>query len=205
MNFQTLFLDARLGPKRHFFPGDVLLYPESRQFSVLFLQSGTVEVSRYDARGIRILQSFMQAPQCFGVIELFANAPLMSGVRALTEGSYFAVSESSDLFEDDAVLKLLLRYVSGLYEKDMRLSAYQKHMRGKDKLLFTIYHAVQAPFPFTLGLSREDLSDLLGIAPRSLYRYLNELEAAGYFKRIGGKIVVNTEQYAKMDALFHLL
>ena len=62
MDFSTLFSNGMLTGRRRFQKGDMLLYPDSEQYAILFLESGTVEVSRYDTEGERILQSFMGAP-----------------------------------------------------------------------------------------------------------------------------------------------
>lgn len=43
------------------------MYPDSAEFSILLLESGTVEVSRYAQEGERILQSFMTAPNVWAL------------------------------------------------------------------------------------------------------------------------------------------
>lgn len=205
MDFSTLFAKGKLSGRRRFQKGDMLLYPDSDEYAILFLESGTVEVSRYDTDGERILQSFMAAPQCFGLVEAFADTPLLCGVKALTEGSCYALSPEDPLFKDREVLEFLLRYISTLYVEEMGLSAREKHFSGKERLLHTLYRMARGPFPYTLPLTREDLSDLLAIPQRSLYRYLKELEEEGYLTRTGGKILIYKEHYAKIGEFFHHL
>lgn len=203
MDFSTLFSNGMLSGRRRFQKGDMLLYPDSEQYAILFLESGTVEVSRYDTEGERILQSFMAAPQCFGLVESFADAPILCGVKAVTKGSCYALSPEDALFKDGKVLDFLLRYISTLYVEEMGRSAREKHLSGKERLLHTLYRMAQKPFPYTLPLTREDLSDLLGIPPRSLYRYLKELEDEGFLMRVRGKVVLNEEHIARIDGIFH--
>lgn len=192
MNFQELF--QRLSaPPVAFRPGDVLMYPDSAEFSILLLESGTVEVSRYAQEGERILQSFMTAPQCLGLIESLTESPVLSGVKAVTAGRYYSLRLRDPLFQKPEVLMLLLRYLAGLSEETMRKNAEEKHLSKKDRLAYAIYKNTKAPFPATLPLKREDLADLLAIPMRSLYRYLNELEEEGCIFRERGKICVNED------------
>lgn len=205
MDFSTLFSKRKLSGRRRFQKGEMLLFPDSEEYAILFLESGTVEVSRYDTNGERILQSFMAAPQCFGLVESFADSPLLCGVKALTKGSCYALSPEDSLFKDREVLKVLLRYVSTLYVEEMGQSAREKHLSGKERLLHTLYRMAHEPFPYTLPLTREDLSDLLGIPPRSLYRYLKELEEEGLLTRTGGKILIYEDHDTKIGEFFRHL
>ena len=59
--------------------------------------------------------------------------------------------------------------------------------------------------PYTLPLTREDLSDLLAIPSRSLYRYLKELEEEGFLKRTGGKIIIDKDHFSKIGEVFRSL
>lgn len=197
MNFQELF--QSLGaPAIAFRPGDVLMYPDSAEFSILLLESGTVEVSRYAQDGSRILQSFMTAPQCLGLIESLTESPVLSGVKAVTAGRYYSLSLKDPLFQNPNVLMLLLRYLASLSEETMRQNAEEKHLSKKDRLAYAIYKNTKAPFPATLPLKREDLADLLAIPKRSLYRYLNELEEEGCVFREKGKILVSEEGHERL-------
>lgn len=192
MNFQELFRNLN-APAIAFRPGDQLMYPDSAEFSVLLLETGTVEVSRYAQDGSRILQSFMTAPQCLGLIESLTQSPVLSGVKAVTAGRYYSLNMKDPLFQKPEVLMLLLRYLAGLNEETMRQSAAEKHLSKKDRLAYAIYKNAKAPFPATLPLKREDLADLLAIPMRSLYRYLNELEEEGCVFRERGKIFVSED------------
>ena len=205
MDFYTLFSKRKLTGRRRFKKGEMLLYPDSEEYAILFLESGTVEVSRYDTNGERILQSFMAAPQCFGLVEAFADTPLLCGVKALTKGSCYALSPEDPLFKDREVLEFLLRYVSTLYVEEMGRSAREKHLSGKERILHTLYRMARGPFPYTLPLTREDLSDLLAIPPRSLYRYLKELEEEGFLTRTGGKVLIYKEHDTKISEFFRHL
>lgn len=205
MDFYELFSDSRLKNPRKFKRGDRLLEPDVEGYELLLLESGTVEVSRYDVDGARILQSFLSAPQCFGLIEYEAKTPLLSGIRALTDGRYYTLSPKDPLLSDPSVISLFLTYVCSLYERDMRTRAFEKHMTGKERVLFTIYRLSEAPFPHTLPLKRDDLADLLGISPRSLYRYLNELEKEGFLSRDRGKILITEIAYRAMNTRFQSL
>ena len=197
MNFQELF--QRLNaPAIAFRPGDVLMYPDSAEFSILLLESGTVEVSRYAQEGERILQSFMTAPQCLGLIESLTESPVLSGVKAVTAGRYYSLRLKNPIFQNPEVLMLLLRYLASLSEETMRQNAEEKHLSKKDRLAYAIYKNTKAPFPATLPLKREDLADLLAIPKRSLYRYLNELEEEGYVYRERGKILVGEEGHERL-------
>lgn len=197
MNFQELF--QRLNaPAIAFRPGDVLMYPDSAEFSILLLESGTVEVSRYAQEGERILQSFMTAPQCLGLIESLTESPVLSGVKAVTAGRYYSLRLRDPIFQNPEVLMLLLRYVASLSEETMRQNAEEKHLSKKDRLAYAIYKNTKAPFPATLPLKREDLADLLAIPKRSLYRYLNELEEEGCIFREKGKILVSEDGHERL-------
>ena len=199
MNFQELF--QSLGaPAIAFRPGDVLMYPDSAEFSILLLESGTVEVSRYAQDGSRILQSFMTAPQCLGLIESLTESPVLSGVKAVTAGRYYSLSLKDPIFQKPEVLMLLLRYLASLSEETMRQNAEEKHLSKKDRLAYAIYKNTKAPFPATLPLKREDLADLLVIPKRSLYRYLNELEAEGCIFRERGKIFVSEDGHERLGS-----
>lgn len=197
MNFQELF--QRLSaPAIAFRPGDVLMYPDSAEFSILLLESGTVEVSRYAQEGERILQSFMTAPQCLGLIESLTESPVLSGVKAVTAGCYYSLRLKDPIFQKPEVLMLLLRYLASLSEETMRQNAEEKHLSKKDRLAYAIYKNTKAPFPATLPLKREDLADLLAIPKRSLYRYLNELEEEGCIFRERGKIMVSEDGHERL-------
>lgn len=198
MNFQELFRTVSV-PAISFRPGDQLMYPDSAEFSILLLETGTVEVSRYAQDGNRILQSFMTAPQCLGLIESLTESPVLSGVKAVTAGRYYSLSLKDPLFQKPGVLMLLLRYLAGLNEETMRQSAAEKHLSKKDRLAYAIYKNTKAPFPATLPLKREDLADLLAIPMRSLYRYLNELEEEECIFRERGKIFVGEEEHKRLE------
>ena len=149
MDFSTLFSNGMLSGRRRFQKGDMLLYPDSEQYAILFLESGTVEVSRYDTEGERILQSFMAAPQCFGLVESFADAPILCGVKAVTKGSCYALSPEDALFKDGKVLDFLLRYISTLYVEEMGRSAREKHLPGRSacSTLFIEWRKSPSPTP----------------------------------------------------------
>lgn len=197
MNFQELFQKLN-APAIAFRPGDVLMYPDSAEFSILLLESGTVEVSRYAQEGERILQSFMTAPQCLGLIESLTESPVLSGVKAVTAGRYYSLSLKDPIFQNPEVLMLLLHYLASLSEETMRQNAEEKHLSKKDRLAYAIYKNTKAPFPATLPLKREDLADLLAIPKRSLYRYLNELEEEGCIFREKGKILVSEDGHRRL-------
>ena len=198
MNFQELFRTVNV-PAISFRPGDQLMYPDSAEFSILLLESGTVEVSRYAQDGSRILQSFMTAPQCLGLIESLTESPVLSGVKAVTAGRYYSLSLKDPLFRKPEALMLLLRYLASLSEETMRQNTAEKHLSKKDRLAYAIYKNTKAPFPATLPLKREDLADLLAIPMRSLYRYLNELEEEGCIFRERGKIFVGEEEHKRLE------
>lgn len=198
MNFQELFRELN-APAIAFRPKDVLMYPDSAEFSILLLESGTVEVSRYAREGERILQSFMTAPQCLGLIESLTESPVLSGVKAVTAGRYYSLRLKDPLFQNPRVLMLLLRYLASLSEETMRQNALEKRLSKKDRLAYAIYKNTKAPFPSTLPLKREDLADLLAIPMRSLYRYLNELEEEGCIFRERGKIVVSENGHQMLE------
>ena len=197
MNFQELFQHVRTKAVP-FRPGELLLYPDSDECPILLLEKGTVEVSRYARDGERILQTFMSAPQCLGLIEHLTEAPVLSGVKALTAGRYYVLTPKDPLWKDPEALLLLLRYLAQLNEETMRQSAAEKHLAPKDRLAYAIYKNAKPPFPAVLPLKREDLSDLLAIAPRSLYRYLKELEEEGCLLRQGGKIILDENTRRKL-------
>lgn len=198
MDFSALFDALSDRAATAFEEGEILLFPESRASSILVVAEGTVEISRYDRDGRRLLQSILAAPQCLGLIESLAKTEILSGVRALTAGRYYAVDARDAVFRDPAVLALLLRYLAALHVQEMERRASEKNLSPEDLLLYTFYRAAEPPFPFTFPFTRADLADLTGLSLRSLYRHLGALEREGFISRSGGRIQIDAPSYRRI-------
>lgn len=159
---------------------------------ILFLIEGSVEVNQYSQEGQRNISTYLHAPQFLGLIEYLTNQELIySQIRSLTKGHYLLLDsqQMETLLKDPDLSQYFIRYLAHLNQSNFSKRAKERILNKKMRLLDFFYEIAACSIPpIEIALNKEDISDMLQIPHRSLYRYLKDLEEEGFFVRKGQSI-----------------
>lgn len=176
----------------HFSEKELLLDQGQELNHIIYLAQGSVEVNQYSHEGRRYIPTYLHAPQFLGLIEYLTNLDLIySQIRSLTEGSYLFLStrEMDTLLQDPFLSQYFIKYLAYLNQSNFSKRSKERILNKKMRLLDFLYEiAAYSSPPVEISLNKEDISDILQIPYRSLYRYLRELEKEDFFIRRGQSI-----------------
>ena len=185
-----------------FSSGAELLQQGQESQNIIFLIQGSVEVNQYDKGGRKNISTYLHGPQFLGLIEhLTQELNIFSQIRSLTKGSYLSLSpnQMDTILSIPVLSKYFLEYLAYLNQNTMSLRSKERLMNKKTRLLDFFYEfTVHSHLPVKISLSKQDISDLLQIPSRSLYRYLSNLEKEGFFLRKGSSIWVYDKHLKKI-------
>lgn len=188
--------------------GTHLIHQDEPLEEVLFLISGNVMITQFNRSGKRNIASYLEAPQFFGLIEyLTGRREPISGVMSVSEVEYLRLSSQSMeyLLKSPVFYPYFLKYLAQLNQQTMTHAMMERFLDDKILLMDHLFHlAENQSLPAKITEKKQDLSDLLHIGLRSLYRYLSELESEGYLTRKGQSLIIDKDQFLKLsDVLSH--
>jgi len=160
---------------RGFEKGSRLIVQDKTSRNVFVIRSGVVKCFISEDNGKEYILEFLGEGEVLGEIEAIRRIPCMCTVEALTAGEVFAV--------DKAVFMRLLEENRELNSAVMELMATRlinTAARASRQQLYTLSHSlVQLVEILDAGqivFTKQDLSNYLGISPRSLNRLLSQLK-----------------------------
>lgn len=183
--------------------GTHLIHQDESLEEVLFLISGNVMITQFNRSGKRNIASYLEAPQFFGLIEyLTGRREPISGVMSVSEVEYLRLSSQSMeyLLKSPTFYPYFLTYLAQLNQQTMTHAMMERFLDDKTLLMDYLFHlAENQSLPAKITEKKQDLSDLLHIGLRSLYRYLSELESEGYLTRKGQSLIIDEDQFLKLS------
>lgn len=188
--------------------GHILINQGQDLDHILLLLEGYVEITQYSPGGRKNIATFLNGPQLLGLVEfLNGEALIFSQVRALSPGTLIPLSlkETKALLGDPSLSPYLMAYLASLTQEAILARFKDRLMEKKVRLLdFFFQTALHGGLPCEISLSKEDISVLLQIPPRTLYRYLREAEEEGYIVRQGQGIWIYPEHFSRLKAQLDL-
>ena len=159
---------------RDFDKGRHLIVQDKTLRNVFVIRSGIVKCFISEDNGKEYILEFLGEGEVLGEIEAIRRIPGMCTVEALTEGTVYVI--------DKNVFMRLLQENSDLNLAVMNLMATRlinTAARASRQQLYTLSHSlVQLVKVLDAGqilFTKQDLSNYLGISPRSLNRLLSQL------------------------------
>lgn len=185
-------------PIQSFGPNKQIMEQELQWDGVLVLLEGQVEILQWDEEGKKNIASYLEGLQFLGLIEfLTGQKELLSTVRSTTRGNFVFLTGRvlSDFLSDPEFSSYLLYYLAELNRSNMSQRSKERLLSKKERLMdFFLEASFEKKLPFTIHQKKQDLSDLFQIPPRTLYRYLKEMEEKGWIFRKGNHILIGKKE-----------
>lgn len=184
-------LHVRILPK-----GTVFAHSGQPLSKLYLLLSGSCRVLNYSYEGKRVFAGTVSRPQIFGLYELVNGVPEHTATLECVTDCRVVEAESDKALSclknrpmaAFGALRFLAIFTDELLSRSNRLTMHSE----RENLLLYLYTACHGkPLPMRLPVKKEELAELLNLNLRTLYRRLDELEAAGFLHRSHGKIEVD--------------
>ncbi|WP_350287392.1 Crp/Fnr family transcriptional regulator [uncultured Croceitalea sp.] len=158
-----------------FKPKQLILEQNHRYNTVFIIRKGIVKCYLSDENGKEFIQEFLGQGMEFGELEVFNQKPTICSVSAVVELQVFTMSHSvfKNLLEKDAKFnKIVMSSLADKIRYKAPRHSYQQSYPIEDNFL-----RLKQVFPeITEVLSKQDISNYMGITTRSLNRVLQQLE-----------------------------
>ncbi|MDR1540509.1 MAG: Crp/Fnr family transcriptional regulator [Clostridiales bacterium] len=146
----------------------------------------------------------LNAPTFFGITEIILEQALYgASVQADSECVLACMPASeylSMIHEDNGAAFATVRHLAWLAKRNMDKSKLKAIACPKNILIYFLCQSSEGKtLPYTVTLTRKQLSEELHINLRTLYRYLEQLESEGMIKLYHGKIVISKKARSLME------
>ncbi|MEF9969449.1 MAG: Crp/Fnr family transcriptional regulator [Ruthenibacterium sp.] len=173
--------------------------------SVFLVVQGITRIVCCGSNGQMSIQDRLSTPQIYGMTELFNNQKLFTA-SVLADTQTQALSVPANLFYE-AVLSnhtaahMVILYLNFLTVRNMNFVEVQSlHSLRETLMMYLFNRCRENDLPYVENTTRKMLAETLHINLRSLYRYIDDLQAAGCLALCRGKITINRAQYEKLAA-----
>ncbi|MBQ8994611.1 MAG: Crp/Fnr family transcriptional regulator [Oscillospiraceae bacterium] len=187
---------------------EVLLYGGFSVRNIYLLLEGHCGVSTVNEDGSLTIADLYQPVQIFGISEYLAGIPEFLANVYISSDSALILSCPADYFAScvrncQELSVLLNGYLAKLLVRNMRSSEETLYASPKQQLMeYFFIHAIDKDLPYVYPISRDDLANQLRLNPRTLYRYLRQLEEEGYIGNRHGKTMVDKINYELLEQIF---
>ncbi len=181
-------------------PGDSLFRQGDRPSCIYFVHTGRVKLVRSESTDRRRIVRLISGPSILGELALIAGQPYASTGKVLEEASICRIEAArfQELWGSDPELprffaRLLAKRLGESDEagSDLALRSIRERVA---KLILCCEEASGAPgAPVSLGLSRQDLAQVLGTGPEVVSRTIASL-AANRLISVDGRMVLVLER-----------
>lgn len=179
---------------------DVILDSLTPADTVIVLIKGSVQIHNYGFSGNHSIQGISKAPEFIGLIEILNACPFYFS-RVIADGVVPVISIPGTLFLESLhssldLSALVIKSLSSFSSLKMLETVNTNLYKPIDNLiLFLFKYAQNHPFPKTVELKRTELSSLLHIELRTLYRYLNTLKVENLCSIEHGRLYITEQNF----------
>ena len=179
---ESLAVDRKSHPVRK----KQVIYLEGDEASrVYFVQAGRVKTSKATDGGKELITGLYGPGEFFGYLPVLAHTPHADSAVAVDESAlvYIPTADFAALLHRNAeVSRQFIRLLAGRVgtrEEELLAMAYSSIRRRVANALVQLHEQSGAAADASIHLSRDDMAAMVGTAPESLSRTLNEFKADG--------------------------
>lgn len=191
--------------------GQMIFRKGSRAGGLYCIREGKVKVSKFTGDGKEQIIRLAKEGDVLGYRSLMTNDHYSTTAVALTDcvvcqvprTDFFSVIEQNAQFSHS--LMRLLAKALGEAEERILHTAYKPVRERLAEALLLLYHIYQPTdnSVFSIPISREDLSALMGTAKETASRLLSDFRDEGLVRTQGSRItVLDVEKLGKVSALY---
>lgn len=186
---------------------DVIYQEDAYPAGVFFLNSGKVKTSRINDDGKEFITQLVNAGEFFGYAALLEDQAYSDTAVALEDSEIYIIPKEDFfalLYNNREVAATFIKMLSNdVKEKEDRLLrlAYNSVRKRVSEALLLLKEKYDdgTKNPFSMAISREDLSNLAGTAPETVIRTLSDFKDEKLIEIKGSTItIVSAEKLAKM-------
>jgi CRP/FNR family transcriptional regulator, polysaccharide utilization system transcription regulator len=162
---------------------DVIYHEDSFAAGIFFLSKGKIKTSKINTDGKEFITSLIGDGEFFGYSALIEESPYADSAVAL-EDSEVCVIPKEDFFAllhnsreiSAAFIRMLSNDVKEKEQRLLQLAYNSVRKRVAEALLLLKERYSDGKEPFSMAISREDLSNLAGTAPETVIRTLSDFK-----------------------------
>lgn len=162
---------------------DVIYHEDSFAAGIFFLSKGKIKTSKINTDGKEFITSLIGDGEFFGYSALIEESPYSDSAVAL-EDSEICVIPKEDFFAllhnsreiSAAFIRMLSNDVKEKEQRLLQLAYNSVRKRVAEALLLLKERYSDGKEPFSMAISREDLSNLAGTAPETVIRTLSDFK-----------------------------
>lgn len=174
---------------------------------VYLLTRGVCHVVSVSCNGYYSTLYVNSAPTQYGLLEKLADKSAYSATLLSASGDCGLLMIPADTFvelleQNPSAMIYILRSQAIDMDYNLDNNLRRAMLSPKERLILFLYESASTSLlPFTFRLSRTDLSTLLAINLRTLYRYTDALVAEGALSLRRGKLCVTEENLVRLREL----
>jgi CRP-like cAMP-binding protein len=178
--------------------GQFIFHEGNKPFGVFCVNEGKIKISKTDSNGKEQIVRLAKPGDTLGYRALMANSKYTASAVALEDSKVCFISEQdfTQLIKNNEkvandLLVLLSKALGEAEEKLKKLALKPVRERLAEGLLLLLktYHD-GSDKPFTISISREDLSGIVGTAKETVIRFLSEFKEEGIVDTKGSAITI---------------
>lgn len=178
--------------------------------SVYILIDGMVKAIDYRFLGNSYDYMWFYPIKNFGGMEIFLDlVHYQTSLSTMTACKMLVISK--DKFKkwvknDMNLLSMEVKAMGTHLLEEAKRNRIYLFMQGSDRVIYIltqIFEQTSDGNTCTIKLTHQDLSDSIGLSVKTINRSLKKLELENYISRLGNKIVISNNQYAKMKDIIN--
>ncbi|MEO5643718.1 MAG: response regulator [Bacteroidia bacterium] len=185
---------------------DIIYHEDSFAAGIYFLSKGKIKTSKINADGKEFITSLISDGEYFGYSALIEEAPYSDSAVAL-EDSEICMIPKEDFFAllhnsreiSTAFIRMLSNDVKEKEQRLLQLAYNSVRKRVAEALLLLKERYSDGKEPFSMAISREDLSNLAGTASETVIRTLSDFKEEKLVDVKGSSVtILQPEKLAQM-------
>ncbi len=176
---------------------DVIYHEASFAAGIFFLAKGKIKTSKVNSDGKEFITSLIGDGEFFGYSALIEDSPYSDSAVAL-EDAEVCVIPKEDFFAllhnsrdiSAAFIRMLSNDVKEKEQRLLQLAYNSVRKRVAEALLLLKERYADGKDPFSMAISREDLSNLAGTAPETVIRTLSDFKEEKLVEVKGSMITI---------------
>ncbi|MEA5140526.1 Crp/Fnr family transcriptional regulator [Arcicella rigui] len=191
--------------------GQVIFHEGNRPLGLFCIFDGKVKVSRLGSDGKEQVIRLVKKGDTLGYRSLIENTKYSASAIALddTQACFITISEFNHLIDTNVkvasdLMKMLAKVLGDTQDKLVHLAMKPVRERLAEALLLlkNTYDDKKAEH-FSISISREDLSSIVGTAKETVIRFLSEFKEEGIISTKGSEItILRSDKLLKISSLY---
>lgn len=179
--------------------GEIVYRADNSVIDVFLLIEGYCHIISTSSFGVNTTLFINKAPIEFGLLEALIGREEYSASLIAASESCRVIKIPKDLFlasikESTPALLVLIKSQAQAMEYNLNMNLRRNILSRKEQLILYLYeNAVLNEIPYKFAIDRLNLSNILGINLRTLFRYTDTLVSAGALSKAKGKLVVTAK------------